>query len=122
MPKMVDITGQRFGRLVAKERVGTKWGKALWSFDCDCGTKDFLATQNAVSSGKRYANGQRRGHGGTQSCGCWNRECLFFGPNPHRVKRPKTCVPITYPVPNPTHDEQHDALRLRFHRQPTDLP
>jgi hypothetical protein len=117
MPKMVDIAGQRFGRLTAIERIGTKWGKALWSFDCDCGTKGFQATQNQVQAGQRYASGQRRGHGGVQSCGCWNRECLFFGPNPNRVKRPRFAVPITFPVPAPYPDKSdlfNDVMRRRY--------
>ena len=34
-----DITGQRFGRLVAREHVGFKHGCSYWLFDCDCGGK-----------------------------------------------------------------------------------
>jgi len=51
-----DITGQRFGRLVAlyetKERKGRK---AIWMFSCDCG--------NHI---KRAKNGLKN----TSSCGC----------------------------------------------------
>ena len=38
MGKSVDLTGQRFERLVVLERVGSSSGKeALWRRRCDCG-------------------------------------------------------------------------------------
>ena len=59
----LDITGQRWGRLVAIKQVGyttvEKTGKkqALWLWQCDCGnTKEIPATQVK--------------NGGTRSCGC----------------------------------------------------
>jgi hypothetical protein len=51
-----DISGQRFGRLVAKNREGKKW-----LFVCDCGN------EKAV-----FATNVKRGL--TRSCGCLNRE------------------------------------------------
>lgn len=57
MPKLGDITGQRFGRLVAQTRSGTDNGFARWTCLCDCGK---------VAS-------VRSGHlrsGRTRSCGC----------------------------------------------------
>lgn len=52
----LDLTGQRFGRLVAISRHGRKW---LWR--CDCGTEKLIDTGN-VKSGKVVA------------CGCRMRE------------------------------------------------
>lgn len=61
----LDITGQRWGRLVAMKQVGyitRKSGdkerrQALWLWQCDCGnTKEIPATEVK--------------HGGTRSCGC----------------------------------------------------
>lgn len=59
----LDITGQRWGRLVAIRHVGYTTtehsGKrqAVWLWQCDCGnTKEIPATQVK--------------HGGTRSCGC----------------------------------------------------
>ena len=59
----LDITGQRWGRLVAIRHVGytsaEHSGKrqAVWLWQCDCGnTKEIPATQVK--------------HGGTRSCGC----------------------------------------------------
>jgi len=37
MGKRLDITGQRFGRLVAIRPVGSRNGKILWRCICDCG-------------------------------------------------------------------------------------
>lgn len=59
--KPLDITGQRFGRLVANsrvEKVGTNW---VWLFDCDCGGK----YMGALAHVKR---------GRATSCGCLRRE------------------------------------------------
>lgn len=35
--KLIDMTGRRYGRLVAIECVGSKPGHTLWRFRCDCG-------------------------------------------------------------------------------------
>lgn len=62
MRKLIDLTGQRFGRLVVLERAGSgKDGGALWSCVCDCGKKTTVTSRNLC-----------RGH--TQSCGCLGRE------------------------------------------------
>ena len=59
---MIDITGQRFGRLVAIERVGTdKHRKAVWLCQCDCG-----------NTTKVTGNELRRGR--ANSCGCYCKE------------------------------------------------
>lgn len=62
MGKLIDITGQRFGRLVALKVVGRNSGNnALWLCECDCG-KTTVVTGTCL----------RRGV--TQSCGCLCRE------------------------------------------------
>lgn len=55
----IDILGQRFGGLVAIERLrmAPKSGKAIWQFRCDCGELAELMADNAMS-------------GNTTSCGC----------------------------------------------------
>lgn len=59
---MIDITGQRFGRLVAIERIGTdKHRRAIWLCRCDCGN-----TATVVGSELR--------RGRTKSCGCLGHE------------------------------------------------
>lgn len=57
-----DLTGQRFGRLVAKQVVGrNKRGLVLWLCMCDCGSEKIAD----ASSLKR---------GSTKSCGCLRKE------------------------------------------------
>jgi hypothetical protein len=58
----VDITGQRFGRLVALERLGAISGaNASWRCRCDCGNEHTVALHML-----------RQGF--TRSCGCLRRE------------------------------------------------
>lgn len=62
MPKLIDLTGQRFGRLTVLERAEkNKGGAAAWVCQCDCGNQTIVAS-----------NHLRDGH--TQSCGCIKRE------------------------------------------------
>lgn len=61
MPKVIDIAGQRFGRLVAVAHDGFRRHSALWTCQCDCGNV------------ARVASGDLRG-AHTLSCGCLKRE------------------------------------------------
>lgn len=62
MGKIVDITGQRFGRLTVIEQAGRSNGRqVLWKCKCDCGNE--IITQGGHL---------RSGH--TQSCGCYNKQ------------------------------------------------
>ena len=59
--RLIDLTGQRFGRLLAIRRAegtGTRW-----LVKCDCGTRKAVSTGNLR-------------HGGVVSCGCYRREVL----------------------------------------------
>ena len=65
MGGLIDLTGQRFGRLVVIERdkeTSKKYG-TFWKCKCDCGTVKSIASI-ALRSGL------------TQSCGCLNREII----------------------------------------------
>lgn len=62
-PRHRNVAGQRFGRLVALERVGTRNKAALWRCVCDCGRE-----HNVVAS-KLF-------DGVTQSCGCLRQEAV----------------------------------------------
>lgn len=53
MPKFIDITGQKFGRLTVESYAG----KGRWKVVCDCGIRKSIQT-NHLSSGA------------TKSCGC----------------------------------------------------
>ena len=57
MPFIIDITDQRFGKLVAKEIVGKYNRSATWRCLCDCGREVVVRVGNL-----------RRGN--TSSCGC----------------------------------------------------
>lgn len=60
--RRVDMTGQRYGHLVAVAPAGVSRSNAMrWQFRCDCGS-DFIAPGSNV----------RRGH--TISCGCYRVE------------------------------------------------
>lgn len=57
MPKFIDLTGQRFGRLTVLEYKG----KSKWLCECDCGNKTTVYRHNLLG-------------GTTRSCGCLHRE------------------------------------------------
>lgn len=61
--KTIDITGKRFGRLVAIKFSHSKGGHYFWECLCDCGNKVVIGKGNIVG-----------GH--TKSCGCLRREII----------------------------------------------
>jgi hypothetical protein len=62
--KLIDLTGQRFGRLVVSERVANdKSGKPRWRCACDCGGTADVAAADLKKKNR-----------GTKSCGCLARE------------------------------------------------
>jgi len=55
-----DLTGQRFGKLIALEHIGSnKHGKRLWLCQCDCGNKCTVTSECLLQ-------------GDTISCGCFS--------------------------------------------------
>lgn len=71
-----DMTGRRFGRLVALTRDGTTpLGLALWAFQCDCGTRVTLPATRVRA-------------GAVASCGCLKLE--LFRENATTHGRSKT--------------------------------
>jgi hypothetical protein len=66
MAKPVDVAGQSFGLLKAISRTGSnKHGKAVWSFQCECGT----VVDRPVSDVIKLA-----GRGAKCNCGCMAEE------------------------------------------------
>ena len=61
MRKLIDLTGQRFGRLVVLCEAGRKHKHPLWMCQCDCGEIHYCLSSSLRS-------------GRTRSCGCLNRE------------------------------------------------
>lgn len=56
-----DVTGQRFGRLVAVKYLDKNKGYALWSCHCDCGNETIVRIYDLL-------------RGNTRSCGCLARD------------------------------------------------
>lgn len=61
--RLVDLTGQKFGRLTVKHRTKDRYSsgghpRVCWCCDCDCGTKDVIVCGQELKKGK------------TISCGC----------------------------------------------------
>lgn len=52
-----DITGERFGWLVARELTGARRGASMWRCECECGGES-IASMSNLTTGK------------TKSCGC----------------------------------------------------
>lgn len=62
---IVDLSGKRFGRLIALEYVGRKNNRTLWKCRCDCGNESIAGYSNLVN-------------GITRSCGCLEKENLAY--------------------------------------------
>ena len=76
----IDITGQRFGRLVAiKKTDQRKDKKIVWEFICDCGNKA-LALAKAVKCGN------------TKSCGCLRLDAPKIYSQSNGKRKEKNCV------------------------------
>jgi hypothetical protein len=62
MSNIIDITGQRFGRLTVVACAGrTKRGNTIWTCRCDCGNEKIVQASHLRS-------------GSTTSCGCLRQE------------------------------------------------
>lgn len=67
MAQFIDLTGQRFGRLVVIEKDIEKSkarGKTFWICKCDCGNTKSIHSVDLLRKG------------GTRSCGCLHREAI----------------------------------------------
>jgi hypothetical protein len=64
MGKIKDLTGQRFGRLVAIRPTERRQSKCIvWEFQCDCGNRTFKGVNNVM-------------FGNSVGCGCVQRESI----------------------------------------------
>jgi hypothetical protein len=68
MAVTVDLTGQKFGRLLCQHRAENRGAKTTWSCTCDCGTEVVVPTKKIIS-------------GRTISCGCarYRKQILTVG-------------------------------------------
>ena len=60
---MLNLLGQRFGKLVVKEKGQYTAGTTKWLCVCDCGNEKFVGSQNLRN-------------GSTKSCGCLRKQYL----------------------------------------------
>ena len=61
MSKLIDLSGQRFGRLTVLRKAESINGKTAWLCKCDCGNECVVVRTNLKS-------------GNTSSCGCGRNE------------------------------------------------
>lgn len=61
MPKLNDLTGKRFDRLLIAAHAGKRGSQHMWLCQCDCGNETVVYGCNVVS-------------GKVKSCGCLHRE------------------------------------------------
>ena len=93
MPNAIDLTGKRFGKLIALKKVKSKNKHTYWLCQCDCGNQKEIQTSHLTS-------------GATTSCGCAGtgimklqeeRVCLLckksFIPNHYSRRYCFECVP-----------------------------
>ena len=57
----IDLTGQRFGKLIVQKRLENSKEKVKWLCLCDCGNNTIVTTSNLKN-------------GNTKSCGCFQRQ------------------------------------------------
>ena len=64
MPKLIDLTGKKFGRLTVIKRhpQNTKDNKPRWICECECGCSEVIVQGSHLRSGH------------TISCGCYHKE------------------------------------------------
>lgn len=64
MGSLINMSGQKYGKLYVIKRQGTKGGHVTWLCQCDCG-------KTTVVNGRNLRNGL------TTSCGCFHKEQLI---------------------------------------------
>lgn len=70
MGKLIDLTGQRFGRLTVIERAGNNKKQPVWKCLCVCG-------QETIVQGNHLSTGR------TVSCGCFHKERMHISSSSH---------------------------------------
>lgn len=77
--KALDVTGERYGRLVAIRRDGSLGKESAWVFRCDCG-QDYRGRLSPVRGGS------------TKSCGCLLKEAKGRPVTSGRFRRERPCL------------------------------
>jgi len=74
MPKLNDLTGKRFGRLVVVGRISRYSNRVHWKCKCDCGRTTVVRASNLSSHA-------------IVSCGCYHTQELAFRLTTHGLSR-----------------------------------
>lgn len=74
MPKLIDLTGKRFGKLTVIERVPSKEKETIWLCQCDCGNL-------------KIAKGLYLRVGDTKSCGCIAKDLIVKRNTKHGLSK-----------------------------------
>lgn len=77
MSKIVDLSGEKFGRLTVTSMYTVGPGKKHWSCICDCGETTVVASTHLIG-------------GKTSSCGCLRRDLLRNSRTKHGFSETKT--------------------------------
>lgn len=80
MPRPIDLTGRRFGRLVALRDVGRNKHGRLWDCACDCGNTKIIEARGLLKKIKP-----------TRSCGCLHSETAAVNAVIARTLRRRSC-------------------------------
>ncbi|MDP9310315.1 MAG: hypothetical protein M3R24_05395, partial [Chloroflexota bacterium] len=97
MGKMLNLQGQRFGRLTALHPLGISHNSVVWRCLCDCGQRTRVPTNHLTS-----------GH--TTSCGC--ARAAHGVADEHTQKRCSTCKEwklLQHFTPNPGKAYDHSS-------------
>lgn len=60
--KLIDLTGEKFGRLTVIKRNGSRYKVPLWECICECGNTCYVVSKSLLN-------------GSTRSCGCYRHQC-----------------------------------------------
>ncbi len=103
-----DLTGARFGRLIAGERVPSSDNVSWWSCRCDCGKACRVRANTLLRKNA------------TRSCGCLHEETLASGKNGRTHGRSRTPAHISWQSmltrcgnPNARSFSKYGALGIR---------
>ena len=79
MPRIKDLTGQRFGKLtvISMHPVQTKTHRAQWNCLCDCGNTKIITAAHLI-------------HKQTRSCGCYRKEVITARNTTHNMTQTST--------------------------------
>ena len=84
----VDLTGQRFGKLIAVRPTSERWKeRVVWECKCDCGNTAFVAMQYLQRGSTRSCGCAKRGNKGVDIAGQRFGKLIAVRPTSERQNR-----------------------------------